>query len=73
MKCHVCGGELRSIITDMPFKLSDKTIAILKELPVMQCENCNEFVLDDMTMATVETILDDIDTSAELEIVKYAA
>ncbi len=40
MKCHVCGGEMTPICTDLPFKVSDKTIVILKDLPVLQCGNC---------------------------------
>jgi YgiT-type zinc finger domain-containing protein len=31
MNCHVCGGKLEQRVTDMPFKVSDQTIVILKE------------------------------------------
>jgi YgiT-type zinc finger domain-containing protein len=73
MKCHVCGGRMREIVTDLPFKLSQKTIVILKELPVLQCESCNEFLIGDQVMERVEAILNKVDRSAELEVVKYAA
>ena len=36
MKCRVCGNMLRASITDLPFKVSDRTIVILKDLPVEQ-------------------------------------
>ena len=39
MKCRVCGSTLRESITDLPFKVSDRTIVILKDLPVEQCED----------------------------------
>ena len=39
MKCHVCGSRMRSIITGLPFKVSETTIVILKDLPVFQCDN----------------------------------
>ena len=42
MKCHVCGNALRASITDLPFKVSERTIVILKNLPVEQCEACSE-------------------------------
>ncbi|MGO9567088.1 MAG: YgiT-type zinc finger protein [Desulfomonilaceae bacterium] len=42
MKCHVCGSSLKLLITDLPFKVSETTIVILKGLPVLQCDNCSE-------------------------------
>ena len=57
MKCHVCGSEMRSMVTDLPFKVSEATIAILKEVPVFQCENCSEYLLDDSVMKQVEDVL----------------
>jgi len=45
----------------------------IKELPVLQCPNCGEYLLEGATMAWVEEALDRIDPSAELEIVRYAA
>jgi YgiT-type zinc finger domain-containing protein len=73
MRCHVCGSEMRSMITDLPFKVSETTIAILKEVPVSQCESCSEYLLDDTVMKRVEEILKCVDNEAELEVIKYAA
>ena len=73
MKCHICGSGLQALITDLPFKISDTTIVILKGLPVLQCENCSEYLLDDPIMGRVEEILDRVDAAAELEIIRYAA
>ncbi len=39
MKCHVCGFGLVSLTTDLPFKVSEMTIVILRGLPVLQCGN----------------------------------
>jgi hypothetical protein len=30
MKCGVCGGELKTASTDLPFKISEDTIVIVK-------------------------------------------
>ncbi|WDN87641.1 hypothetical protein BuS5_00609 [Desulfosarcina sp. BuS5] len=73
MKCHVCGSKLKHLVTDLPFKASDTTIAILKDLPVIQCENCGEYLLDDPVMIRVEEILKKVNAVAELEIIRYAA
>lgn len=60
-------------ITDLPFKVGDSSIVIIKDLPVVQCPHCNEYVLADAVMAQVERILESVDKTAELEIVRYAA
>ena len=73
MKCHSCGSKLKPLITDLPFKISDATIVILKGLPVLQCENCSEYLLDDPVMGRVEEILERVNAAAELEIIRYAA
>jgi YgiT-type zinc finger domain-containing protein len=51
MICRVCGADMHSITTDLPFKITDRAIVIIKELPVRQCERCTEYLLDDATMA----------------------
>jgi YgiT-type zinc finger domain-containing protein len=73
MRCSLCGSELRPLITDLPFKVSDTSIVILKGLPVLQCDNCQEYLLDDLVMNRVEEILEKADAAAELEIIRYAA
>jgi YgiT-type zinc finger domain-containing protein len=73
VRCRVCGSPMKLLITDLPFKVSESTIVILKELPVLLCENCSEYLLEDSVMSRVEEILERVDTSAELEIIHFAA
>ena len=73
MKCQVCGGAMRSIVTDLPFKIAERAIVIIKDLPVLQCESCSEYLIDDATLARVDKLLAHADASAELEIIRYAA
>jgi len=73
MRCNICGSKLISLITDLPFKVSDTSIVILKGLPVLQCDNCREYLLDDSVMNRVEEILQRADAAAELEIIRFAA
>lgn len=73
MKCRVCGALMQSVRTDLPFKVSDRSIVVIKALPVLLCENCTEYALEDPVMATVEGILDGADDASELRVVKYAA
>lgn len=73
MKCHVCGSKMKPVITDLPFKVQETTIAILKDLPVLQCEGCTEYLLEDPVLTRVDEILEKVDPSAELEVIKYAA
>jgi hypothetical protein len=64
---------MRAIVTDLPFKVSETSIVILKGLPVLQCENCMQFLIEDPVMARVDAILEKTDMGAELQVVKYAA
>ena len=73
MKCRVCGAKLEKVITQLPFKVSEQTIVIVKDLPVLQCRNCQEYLLEDEVMARVEELLRKADNATELEIVRYAA
>ncbi len=73
MKCTVCGAEMRSTRTDLPFKTNERTIVILKSLPVLQCENCAHYLIEDAVLARVDKILATRNGAAELEIIPYAA
>lgn len=73
MKCHVCGAMLCPVVTDLPFKIREKAIVIVKELPVLQCENCREFLIEDDVMERVDTLLAHIGEAAELEVIRFAA
>ena len=73
MRCRVCGGQLEARITDLPFKIGDSSIVILRSLPVLQCRQCGETELEQATMSRVDQLLAAVDSSAELEIIRYAA
>ncbi len=73
MKCHVCGGTMHSIQTDLPFKLGERIIVILKDLPVSQCERCREYILEDSVMRRVDEILSLVNPDSELQVVRFAA
>ena len=73
MKCRVCGSILQTIRTDLPFKVRDRGIVIFKELPVLQCQNCVEYLIEDPVMCRIEDLLSTVDKSAELKIIRFAA
>jgi len=74
MKCTVCGARMSPTTTDLPFKLSEERIVILKQLPVLQCTSCREYLIEeDAVMARIEALLGRADSSAELEVLRYAA
>ncbi|MGE5239317.1 MAG: YgiT-type zinc finger protein [Chloroflexota bacterium] len=64
---------MSQVVTDLPFKLSETRIVILKELPVLQCEACREYLIEDPVMARIDTLLKGTDSTAELEVLRYAA
>jgi len=73
MRCHVCGSEMRERTTDLPFKLDEHRILVIKNLPVSQCASCGEYLIEDAVMQRVDTVIEDIDQAAELEVREYAA
>ena len=60
-------------MTDVPFKVTNKKTVIVEDLPIHQCSQCREFLLDDFVMERVEAILEAVDTVSKVEIVEYAA
>jgi YgiT-type zinc finger domain-containing protein len=73
MKCSVCGAGMKPVTTDLPFKLSETHIVIVKQLPVLQCGACREYLIEDAVMERVDGVLNRADSAAELEVVRYAA
>ncbi|MBI1955445.1 MAG: YgiT-type zinc finger protein [Acidobacteria bacterium] len=73
MKCTVCGAAMRTTTSDLPFKTTEQTIVILKSLPILQCENCAQYLMEDAVLGRVDEILATINGAAELEIIRYAA
>ena len=57
MKCAVCGAQLQSIASDLPFKVSEQTIVIFKNLPVLQCTNCAQYLLEDRVLSRIDEML----------------
>jgi YgiT-type zinc finger domain-containing protein len=72
MKCDVCRTEMTAMNADLPFKVRDAGIVILKALPVLQCDNCPQYLLEDTVLAQVDKILQRVDAAKELAIVRYA-
>jgi len=73
MKCHTCGGALKPAVADLPFALETNRIVILKGLPVLQCGQCGDYLIEDAVMARVDELLERAEASAEVEILRYAA
>jgi len=61
------------VLSDLPFKTTDHTIVILKSLPVLQCGNCSEYLIEDGVLGRIDEILATVGGAAELEVIRYAA
>lgn len=72
MICRICGGKLEKLVTNLPFKISYDSIVIIKGLPVLQCQNCSEYLIEDAVMEKVDVILSRIEKTTELEVLSYA-
>jgi YgiT-type zinc finger domain-containing protein len=72
MRCHICGAKMEAVVTTLPFKVRDRTIIIVKGVPVRQCASCSEYLLEDAVMAQVDSILTHVHAAAELEVIEFA-
>ena len=73
MQCTVCGAALRPTTSDLPFKVREHTIVIVKNLPVLECTNCVQYLIADREFSRVEQMLTHVNGAAELEILRYVA
>ena len=64
---------MKRVVSDLPFKTSDHAIVILKSMPVLQCENCTEYLIEDPVLSRVDEILAGISGATEHEIIRYAS
>lgn len=67
MNCRVCGGAMDERVTDLPFKISDTSIVIVRALPVLQCRQCGETELENVAMTRVDRLLAAVDRSRSLK------
>ena len=72
MKCHQCGGSIQKVVADLPFKTKNMATIIIRGLPVLQCDSCREYELEDETMKYVDQKLKTMNNATELEILRYA-
>jgi YgiT-type zinc finger domain-containing protein len=73
MRCTACDSGLRTTTTDLPFKVDETTIVVLKGLPVAQCVQCPEYLIEDPVLRRVDEILARVEGGTELEVIRYAA
>ena len=64
---------MEKIQTDLPFKLDDHKILIMKDVPVEQCNSCGEFLVPDSVMEVLDNVIESTDKDVEVEIRRYAA
>ena len=55
---------MRGIRTDLPFKVRDAGIVILKDLPVLQCGHCPQYLIEDTVMTRIAKGFTDDETRA---------
>jgi YgiT-type zinc finger domain-containing protein len=73
MKRAVCGAQLQPVQSDLPFKVNEQTIVIVKQLPVWQCANCAQYLIEDGVLRRIDELLAGVDCAGELEIIRFAA
>jgi len=62
-----------SVCTDLPFKLDQHRIVVVKDIPVEQCNSCSEFLISDPVMENLDSLISTVDSGIELEVRRFAA
>jgi len=73
MKCTRCGALMEARKTDLPFKLGDRAIVIIRSVPVLECRSCTEYLVADDDMQRIEKMLERGAADAELAVIQFAA
>ena len=73
MKCTQCGALMEARKTDLPFKLGDRAIVIIRSVPVLECRSCTEYLVADDDMQRIEKMLEHGAADAELAVIQFAA
>lgn len=71
MTCTICASHMRPIVSDLPTKISEQTTVILKGLPVLQCDNCSRYLIEDSVLDRAGQIFSGVGETAKLEIIRY--
>jgi len=72
MKCHVCGTSMTRGLSDLPFRVNQSVIIILRDLPLMECTECDAYAFEEKVMERVHEIVERLDSPSHLDAVLYA-
>lgn len=60
--------------TDLPFKLDNHQVLIVKSVPCHICDSCGEVLLSDSVLSNIDKVIAEVRASnTELEVVRFAA
>jgi YgiT-type zinc finger domain-containing protein len=64
---------MKSIVTDLPFRVDRSVMIILRDLPLLECSKCGAHALEEEVMERVHEIVGRLRSPSHLEAVLYAA
>jgi YgiT-type zinc finger domain-containing protein len=64
---------MSSVVSDFPFKVSSRTIVIIRDVPAYECDSCAEYLFADDVMECIDALLASTTGSGELTVIRYAA
>lgn len=73
MRCTTCGSDLAATMTDLPFRVTETAIIIVKGLPVMACELCPGYLIEDEPLSHLDQIMAGVGSSTELAVINFSA
>lgn len=72
MKCHVCGTSMTRVVSELPFRVNQSVMIILRDLPLLECTECGAYAFEEKVMERVHEIVERLHCPSHLDAVLYA-
>ncbi len=60
MLCPLCKGTMEKGAANLPYRLSDKQLVVLVDVPALVCEQCGDEYIEIAVVRKVEKILEKV-------------
>lgn len=58
MLCPLCKGHMEKSVANLPYRLSEKKLVVLVDVPALVCEQCGDEYIEIDVVRNVEKVLE---------------
>lgn len=60
MLCPLCKGAMEKGVANLPYRLSDKQLVVLVDVPALVCEQCGDEYIEIAVVRKIEKMLEKV-------------